>query len=268
MQPHPRRPGSLPRSIVTLLLSAACAAALAQPIAPQTTPPVGEAAVAIETDAEAFKQFYSLLALSANHPNERYRLYGQKAAASGDWAEAVESFRMAARYADKYSQHRLSLLYWHGVGVREDRVQAYLWADIAAERGYPQFLAIRERMWQALSPQQQAAVAERGPALYAEYGDPKAKRRFEIALGRGRTEVTGSRTGYVGPLGVSTGDSLRGMLPDPEIQVALGRLHSPSRNDPERYWAQEDRLWKSATVRIGDIEAVPRATPAEDAPRP
>lgn len=252
-------------SIAPILLSALCASALAQPIAPQT----GEAAVAIETDAEAMSRFDMLLARSTYHPNERHRLYAQKAAAGGHWSEAAVSFRKAARYADKYSQHRLSLLYWHGVGVREDRVEAYLWADIAAERGYPQFLAIRERMWQGLTPEQQAEVTRRGPALYAEFGDPVAKRRFELAVGRGRTEVTGSRTGFVGFVGVISGDVLRGVLPDPEVEAALAQLHSPERTDPERYWAREDRVWKSATVRVGEIEAVDApAKPAADPPSP
>jgi hypothetical protein len=255
----------LRHTLAPMLLSALCAPALAQPIAPQA----GEAAVAIETDAEALSRFDMLLARSTYHLNERHRVYAQKAAAGGRWSEAAQSFRKAARYADKYSQHRLSLLYWHGVGVREDRVEAYLWADIAAERGYPQFLAIRERMWRALTPEQQTDVARRGPALYAEFGDPVAKRRFEIALGRSRTEVTGSRTGSVGFVEVTSGDRLRGVLPDPEVEAVLAQLHSPERTDPERYWAQEDRVWKSATVRVGEIEAVDKpAEPAAGPPPP
>lgn len=265
MSMPPRRFRRFRASIAPILLSALCAPAQAQPIAPQT----GEAAVAIETDAEARSRFDMLLARSTYHPNERHRLYAQKAAAGGHWSEAAGSFRKAARYADKYSQHRLSLLYWHGVGVREDRVEAYLWADIAAERGYPQFLAVRERMWQGLTPEQQTEVARRGPALYAEFGDPVAKRRFELAVGRSRTEVTGSRTGFVGFVEVTSGDRLRGMQPDPEVEAALAQLHSPERTDPERYWAQEDRVWKSATVRVGEIEAVDKAAaPATDPPSP
>lgn len=224
-----------------------------------------EAAVAVDTDQEALKRFDVLYALSANHPNERHRLYGQKAAATGHWVDAAKAFRMAARYADKYSQHRLSLAYWYGVGVRADRVEAYLWADLAAERGYPQFLAIREKMWRELAADEQADVARRGPALYAEYGDPVAKARFERALGQGRSQVTGSRTGFVGFLGVRSGASLRGGLVNLNDELELARFHSPSRNDPGKYWAQEDRVWKHVTVRVGEIEEV---VPAADAPQP
>lgn len=212
-----------------------------------------ETAVAIDTDAQALARFDLLYALSAHHPNERHRLYGQKAAATGNWRDAAKAFRMAARYADKYSQHRLSLLYWHGVGVREDRVLGYLWADIAAERGYPQFLAIRERMWRELAPAQQADVIRRGPALYAEYGDPASKRRFELALTQSRLNVTGSRTGFDGGVGITSGDKLRGTMANVNDALILATVHAPSRTDPQRYWEAEDRAWKNGIVRVGEI---------------
>ncbi|MGN6152694.1 MAG: hypothetical protein ACTHOH_11915 [Lysobacteraceae bacterium] len=255
----------LPRALPVALLLALAVGAHAAPSPP--TP--GQQAVAVETDAEALSHFDMLEALSADHPNERFRLYGQKAAATGNWVDAARNFRMAARYADKYSQHRLSLMYWHGVGVAEDRVEAYVWADIAAERGYPQFLAIREKMWAELTPPQQAAVAGRGAARYAEFGDPAAKQRFADALGHARMNVTGSRTGFVGFLGVSTPEKLRGTLPNVVDGLEVAKIHTPERNDPARYWAHEDRVWKHAIVRVGDIEdAKPIAPPPPAAPAP
>lgn len=225
--------------------------------------------VAVDTDAEALADFDTLYAVSADHPNERYRLYGQKAAATGNWGDAARDFRLAARYADKYSQHRLSLMYWHGVGVGEDRVEAYIWADLAAERGYPQFLAIREKMWTELTPAQQAAVAERGPARYNEFGDPAAKKRFSAALGHGRMNVTGSRTGFVGFLEVGSGAALQGTLANVIDEQRIAQIHSPERSDPERYWKHEDFVWKHAIVKVGEIETTtPVAPPVEDAPAP
>lgn len=258
--------------LAALLLGLAANAAVANAHAAASPPTPAQEAVAVDTDAEALSRFDALYALSADHPNERFRLYGQKAAATGNWGDAARNFRMAARYADKYSQHRLSLMYWHGVGVAEDRVEAYLWADIAAERGYPQFLAIREKMWAELTPAQQAAVAERGPARYAEFGDPAAKKRFADALGHGRMNVTGSHTGFVGFLGVSTPEKLGGTLANVVDGLEVAKIHTRERDDPDRYWAHEDRVWKHAIVRIGDIEdakpLAPAATPASPEPAP
>jgi uncharacterized protein len=228
-----------------------------------------EFAVAAETDAQALAQFDVLYKLSANHLNERYRLYAQKAAAKENWRDAAKAFRIAARYADKYSQHRLSMMHWYGIGVAADRVEAYVWSDLAAERGYPQFLAIRERMWRALTPEQQAAVAQRGAALYAEFGDPAAKKRFEIALAQGRRQVTGSHTGFNGGVGFISPERLRGTaLSNLNDDILVAKIHSPSRTDPKRYWQQEDRAWKNGMVSVGEIENVDAHTSKPEAPKP
>ena len=84
---------------------------------------------------KTFMQLDAAVMASKDKPNEAERLYGLKAYQRGSYHDAAEHFRIAAQYADKYSQHYLSLMYWHGVGVAPDRVQAYVWADLAAERG-------------------------------------------------------------------------------------------------------------------------------------
>ena len=80
----------------------------------------GERAVVAETDRMNARQFDERTRMSRTHPNELWRLYGSDAAARGDWGDAMRHFRHAARYGDKYSQHRISLMYWHGVGVERD----------------------------------------------------------------------------------------------------------------------------------------------------
>jgi hypothetical protein len=213
------------------------------------------AAVRADSDSLARKDVDYVAIRAASHPNEYFRVRGASSAADGHWEHAAKMFRMAAGYADKYSQHRLSLLYWHGVGVREDRVEAYLWADLAAERGYPQFLALREKMWLALSSTNQAAVAERGPALYARYGDPTAKPRLDREIDRVRLSITGSRTGFIGAVGAMPGEVLREkkVISVFEMQ-AVNSIFARGRLDPKQYWEQEDTLWKTPNVTVGDIE--------------
>lgn len=187
-----------------------------------------EAAVSSDVDADIRKRFDDLYPGSANILNYRYRLYGHVAAAERRWPNAANDFRIAASYADKYSQHRLSLLYWHGVGVEKDRVQAYLWADLAAERGYTEFLAVRERMWRQLDEAERAAAVERGPALYEQYGDPVAKQRQK----------------YQWLLGQAT---------------SLERRERLAVVDFEDYWQKVDAPWvppKNATVTVGEIEEI------------
>lgn len=216
--------------ILSLALGASLAlfAADAAAIKPRVKIDAAEAAVSSEVDADIRKRFDDLFPGSENLLNYRYRLYGHLAAAERRWPNAADDFRVAAGYADKYSQHRLSLLYWHGVGVEKDRVQAYLWADLAAERGYTEFLAVRERMWRQLDEAERAAAVERGPALYEHYGDPAAKQRqkYQWLLGQATSLLRRERLAVV---------------------------------DFEDYWQKVDAPWvppKNATVTIGEIEEI------------
>lgn len=257
-------PRLLAMSCAMLLPIAACAAPAAEPVSGAT---IAEQAATVDTDAMTKHDFDALVKMSVNHPNELHRIYANKAAASGDWGDAARHFRIAARHADKYSQHRLSMLYWHGVGVAADRVEAYIWADLAAERGYPQFLAIRERMWAELTPRQQADVPTRGRAFFDEYADSAAKPRVERAIAQGLRQRTGSHTGFDAGLIISSigpGNQLFGSVGG----VNLKTMYDASRTDPKKYWAFEDMVWKNGLVKVGEIEDVPESQKPESPARP
>lgn len=247
--------------------------ALCSPV--HANPNPGIAAVRSDTDQEVLRHYDELVLSSVHHPNELYRFYAQKAAVNERWEDAARHFRIAARHADKYSQHRLSLLYWYGVGVPEDRVRAYIWSDLAAERGYQQFLAIREKMWGELTPAQQQAVAERGRPLYAEYGDPAAQKRLSNALGHARSNVTGSRTGFKTRLEMSSVGTRNAPIEHTATalmggagKINLERLYDADRVVPEQYWKEQDRAWKTGVVEVGEIENVDAGATKPEAPKP
>lgn len=129
------------------------------------------------------------------HPNEMWRYRALRALKLGQHARAAEYFQRAGLYADKFSQHALSLLHWHGVGVERDRAQAYVWADLAAERGYRDLLLLREKMWLEMGAAQRARALQLGEAMYREYSDESAKPRMEWAMRRALASATGSRVG-------------------------------------------------------------------------
>lgn len=122
----------------------------------------------------SFMDIDQLVVSAKGRPNEEARLRGLKSYQNRNDADAVAAFERAALYADKFSQHYLSLMYLDGVGVEKDPVQAYIWSDLAAERGARPLLAIREKMWAKLTPEQQAQVEWRGAEFYAKYGDDVA----------------------------------------------------------------------------------------------
>jgi hypothetical protein len=196
-----------------------------------------ERAVSSPTDAATAANFDYLSWRSDGYYNEYYRYKAAREASKGEWAHAAVLFEIAARYGDKYSHHRLSLLHWHGVGVTKNRIDAYVWADIAAERGYPTLLAIREKMWEALTPEEREAVPVRGKRLYEKYGDKAALSLFRGMLARQRARHF--------------------ILIQSSLRTSLPRFYEDS------YLEQEARSWKKKIrVDVGDVERVTSAAPA------
>ena len=193
-----------------------------------------------------------------SHPGLYWSGIGVRAYQRGRLDEAMTAFRRAARHADKTSQAMISQMLWNGDGVERDRAIAYVWADLAAERGYPQFVATRERFWNALTAEEQRTALAAGPAIFDEYGDAAAKPREERALRAGRRKATGSRLGHVGTLAAWQ------RLPNGDFERIDGSfLYADRYWKPESYWKWRDEAWSPlphGTVEVGPI-AVPEDTP-------
>ena len=201
--------------------------------------------------------FTQLNAFVGAHPDIFWRERGIDNYGRGRYAEAMTAFRRAARYADKTSQAMIAQMLWNGDGVKADRVIAYVWADLAAERGYPDFIATREKFWRELSAGEQRVAVASGQVIFDEYGDAVAKRREENALRLARLNITGSRTGRVGTMSM--------YLRNPDGSFASpvdGAVYfAPKYWKPEQYWRWQDHTWTQppeGTVEVGPIE-----TPAE-----
>ena len=90
-----------------------------------------------------------------------HRLHGMRHMQQGRYLAAEESFCIAARYADKFSQAAYAKMLWEGrPGISQDRPLAYAWMDLAAE-----------------------------------HGDDVAKQRQERVMEKARRSATGSRLG-------------------------------------------------------------------------
>jgi hypothetical protein len=218
----------------------------------------------LQLTGASFLEIDELVTAAKGRPNEEHRLRGLKSYKTGHYRDALESFEVAAYNADKYSQHYLSLMYWHGVGTERDPVQAYIWSDLAAERGSKPLLVLREKIWSQLTPEQQAQVQMRGEDFYARYGDAVAKPRAESVMRQFARDMTGSRVGFRNqPLEVFDGPSngafgkpgSRNQLDAPptadELYGQEGGLRRLS-----TYWQQQDRLLEG-NVEVGPLQNVP-----------
>lgn len=216
------------------------------------------------TDAK-FHEIDSMEHAAEGRPNEEARLSGLKAYERGDYGDAIRHFTRGAYHADKFSQHSLSLMHWHGVGVPVDRVQAYIWADLAAERGVRSLLLVRERMWQELSEQERERAKEAGADYYARYGDEAAKPRAEAVMRRFATKMTGSRVGFDGQMMEIAGRPQGGTFAPQSGSMStmyMGstaasreELYGGARRDLAAYWTEQDLLL-GGRVDVGPLTPV------------
>ncbi len=193
----------------------------------------------------------------SHHQDIKYRLLGLESQKKRLFKDAFRYFRRASFFADKPSQGMVAEMYWKGEGVVRDPVMAYVWMDLAAERGYAGFLGLREQYWKSLNEAERTRAIEAGQEVYAYFGDAAAKPRYERELREGRRNVTGSRTGYAANVEIQ--------IPGPGgSQSIQGSKFYDSRYwDAKKYWAWQDKIWmkpKIGRVGIGEIETIPKGT--------
>lgn len=187
----------------------------------------------------------------AGHPDMLWRSRGVLKYQDHRYREAVSDFRDAARYADKPSQAMLAMMLWNGDGVDVDRVQAYAWIDIASERGYPAFVATRDKFWAALNDDERRRALELGRELREKYGDEHARSRQSLTMTRAKIGTTGSHLGYAGNLDV------RLLGPDGRTRRFSGSEFYASRYwSPKEYWAWQDLIWapSQGEVDVGPVQ--------------
>jgi len=222
----------------------------------------GERAINAQTYETALMQ-------AAGHPDELGRWHGIWNYDNGRTGEALRQFERAALHGDKLSQHFLTLMYWNGDGVERDPVRAYIWADLAAERGNSaDLIRVRERIWHELSEAQREHAVAIGGDWYDRYGDAVAMKRNNAQLRRFMRTQTGSRVGLMtARLDISGGH--------PEFWAGGGRssfgqygamgtqFYADNRSRPDQYWATQDlsldALMKrigAGTVNVGEVRKV------------
>lgn len=187
-----------------------------------------------------------------SHPDIKHRLEGWTAYEDGRHDEALKDFIRSARYADKLSQAMLAEMHWLGKGTPENRPLAYAWADLAAERGYPKLVMLREKYWAGLDHAGQAQALELGAALYAEYGDDVAKPRMDRYLRQARRNMISKRPRR--DIWIVVQDHSGQWF---EIQGH--HFYNPKYWDPKLYHEWADETWATpphGKVEIGDLVPV------------
>lgn len=135
----------------------------------------------------------------ANFPSHTMRIQAKAESLylQGHWERAHFIFEHElAPIGDKYAQYMVGYMYLNGQGVPRDPVMASAWYRVAAERGIPEFSAVRDQLLDSLGPDELAQSDARYVDLRKEYSDlvvtldiVSKERRLR------RAETTGSRLG-------------------------------------------------------------------------
>lgn len=72
---------------------------------------------------------------------------------------------------DKYAQYMVGYMHLTGLATRQDRVAASAWYRLAAERGTPEFVALRDRLLAELTDEQRQGSDSLYRELHLEYCD-------------------------------------------------------------------------------------------------
>jgi hypothetical protein len=204
-----------------------------------------------------------------SHPDIYWEYMGMHRYHHRDYAHAMSSFLRGAYYADKLSELCIGLMYLNGEGTPSDPAEAFAWLDVAAERGYPQFVATRDRVRASLTPEQ----VQRGSAvreqIASKYADSVAKPRMAQQLRFAIESITGSHLGFnPNLLGVSMHNACAPSEPQKMRLPEWGcsGIYSMYNLDPKTYFAERDSAWR-ATVTVEPIQPdadSPSITPAEN----
>ena len=190
------------------------------------------------------------------HPDLFGRFTGMRCFADHDYTCALKYFKFGAYYADKFSQMAIGLMYVNGNGVARNPVTAWAWLALAASRGYPGFVATRERIGRQLAPAQRAQAQAQLARLDKTYGDKVAEPRMLADMRLALMNMTGSHTGY--DAGVIT-------IPGPGYTEGAPTLTPLGFGNPLRdkwywtpsreYFAQRDAQWGgTGTVTVGPLQ--------------
>ncbi len=113
--------------------------------------------------------------LSADLPDSRTMAIQGKVDAifdAGDFDRAFFIYRNElAPLGDKYAQYMVGFMYMTGLGVSEDAAVASAWYRLAAERGTPEFGAVRDRLLRKLDDEQIQQSNELFAELRRKYSD-------------------------------------------------------------------------------------------------
>ncbi len=187
-------------------------------------------------------------------PGARHMQQAQRAYRANMHYSAYQNYRAGARWADKFAQFNVGVMYLRGEGADFNPARGWAWIKLSAERGYPQMVEMADDLYALLDDEQR----RRGREIYEEellpdFGDEMAVDRTADRMDRERRRATGTRTGSRAMMGALT-------VIDGSGQRRSGdEFYAPDKWDFERIIRFEREFmfrWAAGRVTIGETELI------------
>ncbi len=108
---------------------------------------------------------------------------------------AQRDYLKLSKLSDKYSQYRLAYMFYHGLGMPRDLIEAYAWSYVSAESNRADFVAFHKQVKSQLDEALLDAARERAAEYLAEAGLYRAAINARKLITREKRSCTGSRLG-------------------------------------------------------------------------
>lgn len=107
-----------------------------------------------------------------DEPTLRLQAKAEDLYRNGDWGRAYFIYvHDLAAIGDKYAQYMAGYMWHHGKGVSYDPVRASAWYRLAAERGAPEFVEVRDQLLESMSETERQASDQVFITLRQTYSD-------------------------------------------------------------------------------------------------
>ena len=181
----------------------------------------------------------------------------------GDYARAFKDYRELAELGQPIAQYNLAILYENGEGVRQSDLNAYAWAELAAENGSRTGKALADKLRPGLAPGSESSP--RGHRAVQPHGarcpsDAESGGERGLTSPRCKARKTKVAGGDVYP------DAARNAGTQGRVFVAYTVMPDGSSRNPRIFYAVPPHAFESAVrVDIMHLHATPdvNAAPAE-----
>ncbi len=140
-------------------------------------------------------QFYVTVASASNSQLERKQNLADKYYDRQKYKQAYKNYMDLAANGDKYSQYKIAVMYYQGLGLAKSMTDAFAWAYLASEEGNSSLKQFKNAVWKKVAKGQQELAKSKALSNLEKYGSLSIAIKKRNTINKRVKSCTGSRVG-------------------------------------------------------------------------